>query len=612
MIVVRFSGGFANQLFIYAFYLHLKEKFSSSDIFADISHYKTCHDHGGFKLNRFVKLDVSNRKNFNGFITVDENNYDDFVNNYSENNNYFFNSYWQEDRFFPNDLSSVRDIFLSEKCLPKNAEYLKKIRNTNSVSVHVRCGDYVNNFMHGNIASECYLQNSIDYIKDKIENPHFFVFSDDIKWAQNNLRFDGASATFVTGNLDDVEQDIILMSNCKHNIISNSSFSWWAQFLNSNPEKIVITPEYWFNQPTGNVKELFVENAVKIPNTPSVLEKCSEPFFSILIPVYNTSATLRRTLASVLNQNFTNIEVIVVDDGSKDDSFEILQSYENRDKRVNFIKHEKNSGLLAARYTAMKEASGKYVMFLDSDDWLELDTYQVLYDELQKNPVDILEFGYIREPEKLNSDIVHNTENRVEKILQDKYPGTLWNKAYSINIIKKGYDVITPFKATFAEDYFFSIVFATFAKSIGYLDEVLHHYMFGTGITTQSLIQKEKLVNILSDLKNVNENIISFLNSYNPNCADYVPNFMQNTYNYLVYLISMDDSVINRIELLKLMDCSLSTKYADNLLCDIVEKSQKYDRFMNSRFISQIKQAVVFFIRRIVRELKTYLVLLKK
>lgn len=603
MFIVSFHGGFANQLFIYAFYLKLKEMFPKISVRADISHYKTCHDHGGFKLNRFVKLNVINRKNFNEFITVDENNYDDFVNNYSENNNYFFNGYWQEDRFFPNDLSSVRDIFLSEKCLPKNAEYLKKIRNTNSVSVHVRRGDYVNHFMHGNIANKCYLQNSIDYIKDKIENPHFFVFSDDIEWAKSNLHFHGSNATFVTGNSDGVEQDIILMSHCKHNILANSSFSWWAQFLNSNPEKIVITPEYWFNQPTGNVKELIVEKAIKIPNTPNVLEKCDDPFFSILIPVYNTSSTLRRTLASVLNQTFANIEVIIVDDCSTDDSFEILTTYEKRDARVKILRHAQNFHLLVARLTAMQQASAHYVLFLDSDDWLELNACQILYDELQKNPVDMLEFGYIREPEKINSVIIHDTENRVEKILQDKYLKTFWNKAYSINIIKKACVVVTPFKAIFAEDCFFSIVFATFANTIGYVDEWLHHYMIGTGISTQPLIKKEKVVNILADLKSVNENLVSFLDSYNPKYLGHVTTFMQYRYDFLVYLISADDSIINRIELFRLVDCSVGTKYADNLLCDIVEKSQKYDRFINSRFISQIKQAVVFFIRRIVRKL---------
>ena len=79
MLIVRFQGGFANQLFQYAFYLKLTEDYPAADVVADLSHYKTCKDHGGFKLKRFVKLKTNNKSNLKGSVSVNENNYDEFV-----------------------------------------------------------------------------------------------------------------------------------------------------------------------------------------------------------------------------------------------------------------------------------------------------------------------------------------------------------------------------------------------------------------------------------------------------------------------------------------------------------------------------------------------------
>lgn len=579
MLVVSFQGGFANQIFQYAFYLHLQEMFSSDIVYADISHYKHCKDHGGFKLNRFEKLRYSNIKKNIDFITVNENNYDKI--DLSEDLNYFFRGYWQEKRFFPNDISKIKKLFSTANLTLKNKAVLQAIVNTNSVSIHVRRGDYVNNFIHGNIANQCYLQNSIDYIKIKIENPHFFVFSDDIDWAKNNLNFSNSNVTFVSGNSDKVEQDIILMSNCKHNIISNSSFSWWAQFLNSNPEKIVITPEYWFNQKSETVKELLVDNSVRIPNTPFVGEEIRQPFFSILIPVYNTEKTLRRTLASVLNQTFKDIEVIIVDDGSTDNSFEILKTYESRDTRIKLFKHEKNSGLLAARYTAMKEAVGKYVLFIDSDDWFELDACQILYNELQKHPVDMLEFGYIREPLGLKQKICKDLGNRLYALLQNNYMITFWNKTYSMNIVKRVLASINSFRCTFSEDFFYSIVFACFAKTIGYVDCYLMHYTLFTGISTQKSYSNEQVRQIIDNMLAVKKNLLSFLSDYAPDKKQYFGICMQARYNHVAFIISKNNNFYDVLGQLQVIDRSFNTDFHNEKLKQIQDFKTIYDEYQN-------------------------------
>lgn len=604
MLTVRFQGGFANQLFQYAFYLKLAEDYPATDVVADLSHYKTCKDHGGFKLKRFVKLKANNKGYLKGSVSVNENNFDDFVNNHSENENYYFNGYWQEERFFPKDLSRIKNIFVQDKLSSKNRGYIKGIIDSESVSVHVRRGDYVNNFMHGNIANQCYIQNSILFIKDKIQQPHFFVFSDDIEWCKKNLDFEESPVTFVEGNSDNIEQDIILMSNCKHNIISNSSFSWWAQNLNANPQKIVVTPEYWFNQKTETVQELVVKNGLKIPNVPFVKRVSEYPFFSILIPVYNTADTLRRTLSTVLNQTFGDIEVIVVDDGSTDNSFEILQTYQSRDARIKLIRHEKNSGLLPARYTAMKQAAGKYILFLDSDDWLELDACTVLHDELSKNPVDVLEFGYIRENSKEKNPVIENYENRFEKILSNEYLGTIWNKVYNCSIIGKSLEAIENFSATFAEDYYFSIIFSFFAKTFGYVGKYLHHYMVSTGISTQKDYSLEKFERIVRDVKSIEFHLRNFIKIYASQYLILLDSFIKCRYDELSFLACRSDSLYNRVKLLNILNNNCEVDYLEKLFTDIQQKMFKVEKFEKLSIMNKVYFCLKYIFKKFGKKIR--------
>jgi len=93
-------------------------------------------------------------------------------------------------------------------------------------------------------------------ITKKVLNPHFYIFSDDTKWGERNLRLDHPT-TYVKNNNDEkCYEDLHLMTLCKHHIIANSSFSWWAAWLSTNPRKIVIAPQKWFNNATRNTKDL--------------------------------------------------------------------------------------------------------------------------------------------------------------------------------------------------------------------------------------------------------------------------------------------------------------------------------------------------------------------
>jgi hypothetical protein len=174
-------------------------------------------------------------------------NYWGDINKLKENS--YLEGYWQSEKYFIEYAENIRMDFTFK--LPfsnENAEIVKQISQVNAVSLHVRRGDYVSNAKNAfiGVCSLEYYRKAIECIKSQLDMPVFFVFSDDINWVKNNLVLDKTSV-FVSHNKgSESYNDMRLMSLCKHNIIANSSFSWWGAWLNSNPQKIVIAPKQWF------------------------------------------------------------------------------------------------------------------------------------------------------------------------------------------------------------------------------------------------------------------------------------------------------------------------------------------------------------------------------
>ena len=130
-----------------------------------------------------------------------------------------------------------------------------------SVSIHIRRGDYVDN-IHHNVCDLDYYYKAIEYIKTKTQNPTFFIFSDDIQWAKENLKIE--NCVYVSNpNLKEYEE-MIIMSECHHNIIANSTFSWWAAYLNKNHDKSIIAPKQWTNSKTADQLEILPSGWVQL------------------------------------------------------------------------------------------------------------------------------------------------------------------------------------------------------------------------------------------------------------------------------------------------------------------------------------------------------------
>jgi len=161
----------------------------------------------------------------------------------------YYDGHWVDYRYFE-DISTVivNDFSLVENFKLEQSKNFEAVKNTQSVSVHIRRGDYAyrksTQEFHG-LLPVSYFKTSIETIAKNLDNPHFFFFSDDIDWVKENISI-AYPHTYIEPALPEYEAlDLILMSACQCNIISNSTFSWWAAWLNQSPSKIVIAPPFW-------------------------------------------------------------------------------------------------------------------------------------------------------------------------------------------------------------------------------------------------------------------------------------------------------------------------------------------------------------------------------
>jgi len=174
----------------------------------------------------------------------------------------YIKGYFQSYKYFENNIDYIKDIFTFsiESLNEKNYKLLSKLKSMISISVHIRRGDYITNKkakqFHGNLSFKYYLK-AIDIMASKNKVFTLVFFSDDIKWVKEKFQKLPYSKVFIDYNKNENAWiDMLLMSSCSHNIIANSSFSWWAAFLNNNPEKIVIAPKKWYADPKINTNNL--------------------------------------------------------------------------------------------------------------------------------------------------------------------------------------------------------------------------------------------------------------------------------------------------------------------------------------------------------------------
>lgn len=235
------------------------------------------------------------------------------------------------------------------------------------------------------------------------------------------------------------------------------------------------------------------------------------PAISIVVPAYNKEPYIKQCMDSLINQTLKNIEIIVVDDASTDNTLQILRDYEKKDSRVKIIAKALNGGLHMARKTAVKATSGDYVLFVDADDEIELKTCEVLYSYVSSHPADILHFGVSIHPEgKSDEDFAYSYDqmyaqtngdqsgdNIIKSSFSSDFPHWMpWNVITALfngDLIRASFEKTVSTRLTKVEDAYEYFVTASSAKTLKDLTAFRAlKYHIGRGISGRSKISVER------------------------------------------------------------------------------------------------------------------------
>jgi hypothetical protein len=271
MIIVNIYGGLGNQLFQYAAGRQLAEKHHTT-LKLDIENYKTDKrrkyslQHFNIKENFCTSFDKSiikgkeriakwiNKKETGAIYTEPYPGFDKKMTELGDNT--YLDGYWQSEKYFKAIEKIIRtECRVKEPLSGTNKIFADKIQSMNAVSLHVRRGDYVTdkntNAYHG-VCSLDYYQQAIARFTATLNDPCFFIFSDDMGWTKANLSTGNYPAEYIEHNAGANHEDLRLMYLCRHHIIANSSFSWWGAWLSDYSNKKIIAPKKWFRAPVTN------------------------------------------------------------------------------------------------------------------------------------------------------------------------------------------------------------------------------------------------------------------------------------------------------------------------------------------------------------------------
>ena len=291
VVIIRLNGGLGNQMFQYAAGRRLAH-LHGVELKVDISGFES------YKLRKYALGAFSRQENFatleeiealtvrkQGFIErliakamgrkpvavpsyVREKHFHFDPEILSLPDHVYLDGYWQSEKYF----ADIEDIIQHEFTVKtpqegKNRDLAALIASCDSVNLHIRRGDYVADPETSRVHGTCdldYYYRCVEKLLATVKNPHFFIFSDDYGWAGENLKLPYPTTLVNHNGVDKDYEDLRLMSQCKHHIVANSSFSWWGAWLCSNPEKIVFVPSRWFLDSSRDTKDLIPDTWIRI------------------------------------------------------------------------------------------------------------------------------------------------------------------------------------------------------------------------------------------------------------------------------------------------------------------------------------------------------------
>jgi len=255
--IVVLSGGLGNQMFQYAFYLSMKNKGVSCKL--DTNLYSSVQMHNGFELQKVFSISAKICKNslLNNLwirllrkyrpsaLVYSDKRYEFCPDVYCSKQPYLVGDWISED-YFSSIGQIVRDSFSFQNISNRNSDLSEVLRTSNSVSLHIRRGDYLE-IPKYHVCNDNYYEKAISIIKDSVESPVFYVFSNEPSWCKSFMeKFDVKFCVVDWNQEENNYQDMYLMSQCRHHIIANSTFSWWGAWLCDYNKSLVVAPKRWF------------------------------------------------------------------------------------------------------------------------------------------------------------------------------------------------------------------------------------------------------------------------------------------------------------------------------------------------------------------------------
>ena len=236
---------------------------------------------------------------------------------------------------------------------------------------------------------------------------------------------------------------------------------------------------------------------------------------SVIVPVYNGEKSIERCAGSILNQDYPELELILVDDGSRDRSWEIIQAIAAADHRVKAI-HQENGGVSSARNRALAKASGTYVQFADVDDWLPMDATKMMVREMEAQSAELVVGDFYRVVDGNVSEkgsiemggalTLQQYANAMMLSPADLYYGVLWNKLYRRDIIEQ-YSIRMDENISYSEDMIFNLEYLLHVKSVAILKAPVYYYQYTKG----SLVDQS--LNLSSTIK-MKKSVIGYYNEF--------------------------------------------------------------------------------------------------
>lgn len=284
MIIVRLIGGLGNQLFQYALGRHLCEIYKTV-LKIDVSGFKS------YKLHKYslwafnIQENYASTEEVETLTTPKKRTVDQILDRIFHkkprrakthirekklfsfdpkvlklSDGVYLDGYWQSEKYFADIAGIIRhEVTVKSPQVGRNKELAEMIASNNSVSLHIRRRDYVSNPKTNQVHGSCdldYYFRCVEHLSHMVKNPNFFIFSDDPEWARQNLKLPYPTVLVEHNGEDKNYEDLRLMSQCRHHILANSSFSWWGAWLNPKEDKLVFAPRRWIAKKKVNFKDI--------------------------------------------------------------------------------------------------------------------------------------------------------------------------------------------------------------------------------------------------------------------------------------------------------------------------------------------------------------------